>query len=93
VAIRNLIDLFNNEHAVLGGPFRRLHPLMETSVMEGGTLTALGAPGRMAAIASGEFGADVPLLRAAELVLSDVVADPSDNEGRGVRGRAHARRG
>jgi len=82
--IGNLINLFNPDLVVLGGLFQRLYTFLESSVVEGARLRTLDAPGEMATISCSGLGPDAPLIGAAELVLSGVIADPARASGRSV---------
>lgn len=88
--IGNLINLFNPDLVVLGGLYERLFTFLEPSVVEAARQRTLGAPGEMATIACSGLGPDAPLLGAAELVLSGVIADPARADGRSVSGRVGA---
>jgi predicted NBD/HSP70 family sugar kinase len=90
LGIGNLINLFNPELVVLGGLYQRLYGFLESSVVEGARQRMLGAAGGMATIACSGLGSDAPLIGAAELVLSGVIADPARADGRAVGGRAAA---
>jgi predicted NBD/HSP70 family sugar kinase len=85
LGIGNLINLFNPEIVVLGGLYHRLFAFLEPSVLDGARERTLQPPGDMAAIVASGLGADAPLIGAAELVLSDVVADPAGAIGRTSR--------
>jgi predicted NBD/HSP70 family sugar kinase len=91
--IGNLINLFNPELVVLGGLYERLFGLLESSVVEGARLRTLDAPAEMATIAPSGLGPDAPLIGAAELVLSRVIADPAHADGRVQRRAAPSSRG
>jgi predicted NBD/HSP70 family sugar kinase len=80
--IGNLINLFNPDLVVLGGLYQRLFGFLESSVVEGVRLRTLDAPAEMATIAPSGLGPDAPLIGAAELVLSRVIADPANADGR-----------
>jgi predicted NBD/HSP70 family sugar kinase len=90
LGIGNLINLFNPDLVVLGGMYQRLFPYLEASVREAVALRALEAPGTMATIACSGLGPDAPLMGAAELVLSGVVADPAGALGGKAGRRARA---
>jgi predicted NBD/HSP70 family sugar kinase len=85
LGIGNLINVFNPELVVLGGFYQALFPFLEESVIEGARLRALDAPGAVATITSSGLGSDAPLIGAAELALSEVIADPARTAGRSVR--------
>jgi predicted NBD/HSP70 family sugar kinase len=84
LGIGNLINVFNPQLVVLGGLYHPLFPFLEKAVHEGARLTALDAPGDVAEIAAGGLGADAPLLGAAELALSSVIADPAGSRRAGA---------
>jgi len=88
LGVGNLINLFNPDLVVLGGLYQRLYGYLEPSVVEGARLRALGAPREMVTIACSGLGSDAPLIGAAELVLSAVIADPARADGRNVSRRA-----
>ncbi|MGH8949340.1 MAG: hypothetical protein ACRDXF_10825, partial [Acidimicrobiia bacterium] len=52
---------------------------LEKAVFEGARLGALDAPGDIADIAVSGLGPDAPLFGAAELAISEVIADPAGN--------------
>jgi predicted NBD/HSP70 family sugar kinase len=79
LGIGNLINVFNPQLVVLGGLYHPLFPFLEKAVSEGAHLAALDAPGDVAEIAASGLGADAPLMGAAELALSEVIADPAGN--------------
>ncbi|MGH8911251.1 MAG: ROK family protein, partial [Acidimicrobiia bacterium] len=77
LGIGNLINLFNPERVVLGGLYDRLYPYLEEAVTQGVDVSALTAPRKMATLARSDLEGDAPLIGAAELVLSGVIADPA----------------
>lgn len=77
LGIGNLINLLNPEVVVLGGLYHRLYPFLEAAVIKGASTSALDAPRQMATIVRSDLGGDAPLIGAAELVLSGVIADPA----------------
>jgi predicted NBD/HSP70 family sugar kinase len=77
LGIGNLINLFNPQLVVLGGFYHPLFPFLEKAVFEGARLGALDAPGDIADIAASGLGPDAPLIGAAELAISEVIADPA----------------
>ncbi len=77
VGIGNLINTFNPELIVLGGMYHRLFEFLEGPANEAAKLRALAAPLEMAVIAKSALGNDAPLIGAAELMLSDVIANPA----------------
>jgi predicted NBD/HSP70 family sugar kinase len=77
LGIGNLINLFNPEVVVLGGLFHRFYPFLEASVVQAARSQALDASWARATIVPSGLGADAPLVGAAELALSDIIADPA----------------
>jgi predicted NBD/HSP70 family sugar kinase len=77
VGVGDLVNIFNPELVLLGGLFHRLYGYLEESVMAGARSRMLAAPGETVEIARGDLGVDAPLIGAAELVLSEVIADPA----------------
>ena len=71
---------------ILGGLYQRLFTYLEPSVIEGAGRRTLDPPGALATIACCSLGPDAPLIGAAELVLSDVIADPARTNGRSAVG-------
>jgi predicted NBD/HSP70 family sugar kinase len=88
LGIGSLINIFNPELVVLGGFYQVLFPFLETSVVEGARLRSLAAPGEVARITSSGLAADAPLVGAAELALSGVIADPAAAAGLSILGRS-----
>jgi predicted NBD/HSP70 family sugar kinase len=77
LGIGNLINVFNPQLVVLGGLYYPLFPFLEKAVYEGARLAALDAPGDIARVAESGLGPDAPLIGAAELALSGLIADPA----------------
>jgi predicted NBD/HSP70 family sugar kinase len=90
LGIGNLVNVFNPELVVLGGFYHALFPYLEAAVAEGARMRAMDAPGAAARIVPSGLGADAVLIGAAELALSEVVADPAGNAGRRLRVRPGA---
>jgi len=90
LGIGDLINLFNPSLVVLGGLYQRLFTFIGSSVVDGARQRTLDAPGEMATIACSGLGPDAPLLGAAELILSGVIADPARAVDRNVSRRAAA---
>lgn len=86
LGIGDLINLFNPALVVLGGLYHRLFGSLEAAVLESVRRRTLEAPGAMVTITRSALGIDAPLIGAAELVLSGIIADPAGGNGRGVRG-------
>lgn len=87
MGIGNLINVFNPELVILGGFYHALFPYLESAVIEGSAQRALDAPGRVARIVGSGLGSDAPLIGAAELAFSGVIADPAAAAGHSVRVR------
>lgn len=77
IGIGNLINILNPDVVVLGGLYHRLYPFLEGPVIEAARAQALAAPWANATIVPSALGADAPLIGAAELALSGVIADPA----------------
>ncbi|HEX9978030.1 MAG TPA: ROK family transcriptional regulator [Acidimicrobiia bacterium] len=77
LGIGNLINLFNPDIVVLGGLFQRFYPFLEASVVQAARSQALDASWASATIVPSGLGVDAPLVGAAELALSDIIADPA----------------
>jgi predicted NBD/HSP70 family sugar kinase len=77
LGIGDLVNLFNPELVVLGGVYERLFTQLEPSIADGVRRRALAASVEMVSIVRSGLGSDASLLGAAELVLSEVVADPT----------------
>ncbi|HSK24795.1 MAG TPA: ROK family protein [Egicoccus sp.] len=79
VGIGNLVNLFNPEIVVLGGVYERLFDRLEPSMAEAVRARALAPPGEMTTVVGSGLGVDASLLGAAELALTDVLADPAQH--------------
>ncbi len=77
IGIANLINIFNPDFVVLGGLYHRLFPFLEKPVVEAARAQALAASWANTAIVPSTLGADAPLVGAAELALSGIIADPA----------------
>ncbi|HEX6146926.1 MAG TPA: ROK family protein [Acidimicrobiia bacterium] len=77
LGIGNLINVFNPELVVLGGFYHPLYPFLEEAVHRGARFGALDAPGDIVEITRSALGSDALLTGAAELALSEVIADPA----------------
>lgn len=77
LGVGNLINTFNPELVVMGGLYHRFYQFLETTMMAAVELRALEAPLENATIAPSALGIDAPLIGAAEMVLSKVLADPA----------------
>lgn len=77
VGIGNLINLLNPEVVVVGGMFHRLFDYLREPMMRAVEQGALDAPSAMVNVVPSGLGGNAQLLGAAELCLSEVIADPS----------------
>ncbi len=77
MGIGNLINTFNPQRVVIGGFYDELFPYLEKALVAASRDVALEAPGETATIVRGTHGVDAPLRGAAELVFSEVTADPA----------------
>jgi predicted NBD/HSP70 family sugar kinase len=77
IGIGNLINLFNPDLVVVGGFFDELYPYLSPAIEAGAQQIALDAPWEACSIRRSELGSNAILIGAAELVLGEVVADPS----------------
>ena len=81
------MNLFNPELVVLGGMFSRIEPLIRQATADAMRSRVLAAPGSMVEVVPTELGVDAPLIGAAELALSGIIADPAQVVGRPFRSR------
>lgn len=77
VGIGNLVNLLNPEVVVLGGLYERLHPWLAEPLQESVGGRALAPHRDQVRVVPSALGEDAVLHGAAELVLSQVVADPA----------------
>ena len=77
LGVGNLVNTFNPELVVIGGFYSDLYDYIEDGIARGAVESGLEAPLRLAEIRRCALGVDAPLIGAAELVLSDVIADPA----------------
>ncbi len=90
LGIANLVNILNPELVVLGGTYQSLFPYLEDAVGAGASQRALAAPASAVTITSSGLGADASLLGAAELIFSELIADPAASAGRHARERLPA---
>jgi predicted NBD/HSP70 family sugar kinase len=81
LGIGNLVNLFNPELIVLGGVYEHLFACLERSMTDAVRTRVLASAGEMASIVRSGLGSDAALLGAAELALSEVLADPARRRG------------
>jgi predicted NBD/HSP70 family sugar kinase len=77
IGVGDLINTFNPEVVVMGGLYHRLYQFIQSSLLEAVHSRALEAPLETVAIGPSELGPDAPLIGAAELALTGVLADPA----------------
>jgi predicted NBD/HSP70 family sugar kinase len=77
LGVGNLINIFNPDLVLFGGIYAPLHPFLETHLNEAAERTALAAPWSACRLAASDLGPDARLIGAAELVLAEVIDDPS----------------
>jgi predicted NBD/HSP70 family sugar kinase len=77
VGVGNLINVFNPEVVVLGGMFQRLFGYLREPMLAAMQDRSLNALSSTVTVVPSELGTSAQLLGAAELALSEVIADPS----------------
>lgn len=77
LGIGSLVNLFNPELVVLGGLYQQLFEHLEPALREHMSRQALATSLELARVVPSELDPPAPLLGAAELVLSRVLADPA----------------
>jgi len=77
LGIGNLINVFNPDQVVLGGFYHALFPFLEEGVRKGVGEVALEAPLATCDLSRSALGEDAVLIGAAELVLTEVIGDPT----------------
>lgn len=91
VGIGNLINTFNPDMVVIGGLFEQLYPFLEQPLLNSAEQVALGAPWMSCQIRQSEIGVDAQIIGVAELVLAEVIANPSGVRVNGETERPDAR--
>ena len=86
LGVANLVNTFNPDLVVFGGFYHPIYPFLEQVIEEQAARTALSAPWSSCTICRSELGQDARLVGAAELVLAEVIADPSSLVGPGAGG-------
>lgn len=76
VGIGNLVNVLNPDTVVVGGFYQRIYPFISAALGLGGEAVALDAPWDACSIVASQLGSNALVIGAAELVLSEVVADP-----------------
>lgn len=84
LGIANLVNIFNPELVVLGGTYQSLFSYLDSAVEAGLSERALAAPASAVTVTNSGLGAEAPLIGAAELVFSELMADPAGMAGRQV---------
>ena len=87
LGIADLVNLFNPELVVLGGLFSRIEPLIRQATADSMRSRVLAAPGSMVEVVPTALGIDAPLIGAAELALSGIIANPAQVPERPLRSR------
>jgi predicted NBD/HSP70 family sugar kinase len=77
LGVGNLVNIFNPELIVFGGIYHPLFPFLEPWINKAAERCSLSASWRACTICRSELGLDSRLVGAAELVLSDVIANPA----------------
>lgn len=77
VGVGNLINMFNPDLVVIGGFFQELYPFLEQAIRDAAQETALTAPWLSCSIRRTSLGMDSALIGASELVLAEMISDPS----------------
>lgn len=77
IGIGNLINTFNPDLVVIGGFFQELYPFLEQPIKRAAQEIALSAPWLSATIRRSDLGRDSALIGASELVLAEVIANPT----------------
>lgn len=77
IGVGNLVNIFNPDLIVFGGFYHPLFPFLEQAVREAASTVALSAPWASCRICRSELGLDARLIGAAELVFTELIADPA----------------
>jgi predicted NBD/HSP70 family sugar kinase len=77
LGVANLVNTFNPDLVVFGGFYHPIYPFLEGLIEEQAARTALSAPWSSCTICRSELGPDARLIGASELVLAEVIGDPS----------------
>lgn len=77
VGVGDLINLLNPEVVVLGGMFQRLFSYLREPMLAAVEERSLDAASGMVTVVPSDLGTTAQLLGAAELCLSEIIADPS----------------
>jgi predicted NBD/HSP70 family sugar kinase len=77
IGIGNLINVFNPDRVVIGGFYHSLFPFLESSVTRGIETVALDPAWAACDLKRSALGDDAIVIGAAELVLTEVIGDPT----------------
>jgi predicted NBD/HSP70 family sugar kinase len=77
LGIANLVNMFNPDLIVFGGFYHPLYPFLEPTLTQSARRSALPAPWEACRICRSELGLRARLVGAAELVFSEVIANPA----------------
>jgi len=77
IGIGNLVNIFNPDLIVFGGFYHPLFPFLEQAINDTASTVALSAPWSTCRICPSELGLDARLIGAAELVFTELIADPA----------------
>jgi predicted NBD/HSP70 family sugar kinase len=81
IGIGNLINMLNPEVVIIGGLYHRLFRYIRSPVLAAVNTSGLDAVKDIATIVPSELGASAALIGAAELSLSEIIADPVGHRG------------
>lgn len=77
IGVGNLVNIFNPDLIVFGGFYYPLYPFLHQAIVDSASTVALEAPWESCEIGSSALGLDARLIGAAELVFTDLIADPA----------------
>jgi predicted NBD/HSP70 family sugar kinase len=79
IGVGNVINTFNPDLIVFGGFYHPLYPFLEQPMIEAAARVALSGPWESCRICRSELGLDARLVGAAELLFTEVIANPPGN--------------
>lgn len=77
IGVGNLVNIFNPDLVVFGGFYHPLFPFLEQAITDAASTVALSAPWATCRICRSDLGLDARLIGAAELVFTELIADPA----------------
>ena len=77
IGVGNLVNIFNPDLIVFGGFYHPLFPFLEQAIIDAASDVALAAPWATCRICRSDLGLDARLIGAAELVFTELIADPA----------------